>query len=152
MLTTARPMRASCICLGTMQPVQPLSKGESVDVNLQEQLLASQEALKSAKAESARRLKSLQSLQQQVGHLHHTVRTLTPVFWVLLSCTHGEDYLLPGTHHASASKHSEAAFWTASIVSTLTLKTKAPRSLSKLIACGASDVTCCESAQVMPEI
>jgi hypothetical protein len=34
---------------------------------LQEQLQASQEAMKIAKAESARRLKSLQSLQQQVS-------------------------------------------------------------------------------------
>lgn len=33
---------------------------------LQEQLQCSQEALRGAKAESARRLKSLQSLQQQV--------------------------------------------------------------------------------------
>lgn len=40
---------------------------------LQEQLLASQEALKSAKAESARRLKTLQSLQQQVRPLHSTL-------------------------------------------------------------------------------
>ena len=40
-------------------------------LGLQEQLLASQEALKTAKAESARRLKTLQSLQQQVNP--HTV-------------------------------------------------------------------------------
>ena len=35
-------------------------------MHLQEQLLVSQEALKAAKAESARRLKTVQSLQHQV--------------------------------------------------------------------------------------
>lgn len=35
-------------------------------MHLQEQLLVSQEALKAAKTESARRLKTVQSLQQQV--------------------------------------------------------------------------------------